>query len=105
MATNFNINDLECAAYGAGDFDRHFVEKPVLLSCSHSICKKCITTEREIVCKICNKKNEIDLKTVQEESFRAKTMLSMHFDEIFETLNNRYIDSVNSLKGFTSITT
>ena len=96
MASNFEIINLDCAVYGYSD-GQDFVEKPCVLRCGHASCKNCIPTDKVIIFKICNIKNEIDLaKMKEQDSFKIKTLISIHFKELFKTLKSCYDCSLNS---------
>ncbi len=96
MATNFDLSDLYCAL----GTDQHYFQQPIQISCSHFVCKECIPIGTELICNKCNKKNENDLKKASEQaSFRAKTILSLHFNELCNDLINRFNEKILLLES------
>lgn len=96
MANNHDLNDLYCA-FGN---EQHFYELPIQMSCSHFVCKECIPLGRELICKKCNRKNENDLRMVNDEaSFRAKKLLSLRLGELCHVLSDTFKDKIKLLEG------
>jgi hypothetical protein len=91
-----NIEKALCCAVAN---DEHFLERPITLSCGHSVCKSCVPISiTDIVCKVCNEKNEFDLKKAKE-SFGMKTLLACNFEAIYKIVHKRFIGSIEHLKG------
>jgi hypothetical protein len=88
MASNDDQFDIETLYCCASIITKHFVESPITLSCSHSVCKKCILAET-VYCEKCETECKVDLNDLNE-SFPLKTLLSMHFQEMIEIQNKRY---------------
>ena len=98
MASNFDLSDLYCV-FGT---DKHYYQAPVQISCSHFVCKECIPIGTELMCNKCNMKNENDLKKASEQaSFRAKTLLSLHFNELCDDLIDRFNEKILLLESKT----
>ena len=100
MASNSKYSVFYCAIAN----DKHFLEKPVTLSCGHSICKECFNVTdlsshlSVIKCGICDEINQTDLSKVKE-SFVIKKLFSTNLAELFSVLEERFYTSIESLKG------
>ena len=77
---------LECAAGG----DRHIVSQAFVLSCGHSVCKKCTIDGfyHRITCAKCAQTNRFDFKGCTE-SQGIKTIIEMHLKELVQLVENR----------------
>jgi hypothetical protein len=84
--------------------DQHFLEKPLTLSCGHSICQQCIPNRSSpiVKCGICNEINHTDLTKVKE-SFVIKKLITVNLCELFGVLEERFYSSLESLKGIKKI--
>lgn len=85
---------LECAI----SIDNHIVMESIPLSCGHCICRQCIPESHSFNCKLCNKLNEIDLRTCKE-SFTTKCLFDTYISDLFELLEDRIKTSVKKLKS------
>jgi hypothetical protein len=94
MASNLSYNCLRCAMAD----DEHILEKPITLSCGHSVCRECIPSDKMLTCGICEIKNTFDL-TEANESVVINMLLSMNFSELFQLISDRFNDSLKLLNG------
>ena len=86
MDKDFKIDSLFCAF----SEEKHFFEKPLTLSCGHSVCQKCVPIDyKSVKCKKCGELNNYDLKSAKE-SLAAKSLLALNFNELFDDLGSRY---------------
>lgn len=93
---------MDTVFYCANSIDKHFVSQPIPLSCGHSICKRCLSTDSdnyEIRCKLCGELNKIDLNVEINETKLAKYAFQGNIDELFELLEIQMKESINTLKG------
>ena len=98
-----NYSNIEKALGCAIANDAHFLEKPITLSCGHSVCKNCIPIiDTALVCHVFNEKNEFDLKKAKE-SFGMKTLLACNFEDIYKILHQRFSGSIERLKSITLV--
>ena len=75
----------------------HIVREPISLSCGHCVCKTpCLTDQSRIKCKICNL--EIKLEN-HVESIPMKKMIKSYFSPLFEELEMRATNQINSFKS------
>jgi hypothetical protein len=88
-----NYDYLRCAIAD----DEHILEKPITLSCGHSVCRDCIRGPFPL-CDICKIRNTLDFNNVNE-SVEIKNLLSMKFSELFQLISDRFNNSLKSLKG------
>ena len=80
--------------------DQHFLEKPITLSCGHSICQQCapIKASAHVKCGICSEINHTELHKIKE-SFVIKKLLSSNLNDLFGILEERFYSSLDLLKG------
>ncbi len=81
--------------------DKHTVEKPLALSCSHHVCKNCVEKVKTetIKCKICNLVNKTDLKDIKE-SICAKLLIEQNVASLFEDVKAKIESTVKSFQSF-----
>ena len=94
-----NLESLTCAAA----MDEHFIQKPISISCGHSICRNCLPFSEEknldMKCNICNEMNIIDNLRLVKESIPAKKLLTVYIDKLFPIVHERFDSSFKDLKG------
>ena len=62
MTDEENLESLTCAAA----FDEHFIQQPLTISCGHSLCRSCLSSningenKLDIKCNICKETNIIE---------------------------------------------
>ena len=78
----------------------HIVKEPINLSCDHCVCKTpCLTDQSRIKCKICNiETNKSELR-VGMESTPIKKMIKSFLSPLFEELEKRATNEINSFKS------
>jgi hypothetical protein len=90
-----NSLDVFCCAVSE---DKHYFIEPIAMSCGHHLCKLCIPSNSEIVCKICNKLNKINLKDM-EVSVPCKAFLRLYLKDLVELSKQKFDESLNCLKS------
>ena len=90
------IEEFKCAFSN----EKHFLIKPISLTCGHYVCQKCIPHEniKEIKCKICDVISIQDFKSFSVSKL-AQNALNFLMGEIFHTLERETSDHLNHLKG------
>ena len=94
MASKEKIEELKCALSD----DKHFLIKPISLTCGHSICQSCIPDGHigEINCKICNLLSDFIQLKVSNETQQA---IQSNIGDILQILEREISDRLNELKG------
>ena len=78
----------------------HIVKEPISLSCGHCICKtQCLIDQNKIKCKICSVETDKSEIRVDRESAPIKRMIKSYLSELFEDLEKRATDEINSFKS------
>ena len=75
----------------------HIVREPISLSCGHCICKTpCLTDQMRIKCTICNLDTKLENRV---ESIPIKNMIKSSLSPLFEELEKRATNEINSFKS------
>ena len=75
----------------------HIVREPISLSCGHCVCKTpCLTDQSRIKCKICNVETNLENHV---ESIPIKNMIKSYLSPLFEELEKRATNEINSFKS------
>ena len=80
----------------------HVLKEPINLSCGHSICKQCVpnSCQAKIKCKICRIETEKSiLKINTESSASIKRKIKSSLSSLFEELEKRATNEINSFKS------
>ena len=88
--------DYECAA---SLDDKHFLQNPIQLDCSHCVCKICIGKHESIKCIFCGQttnKSFIDF----DVSLIKKSEMMNNFDELFNETKERFKACFEEYKGY-----
>ena len=90
------IQSITCAI----STDGHFVRKPLGLSCGHAICSACVPLKdkQQIKCKLCSQINRVNLDDLNE-SKAVKQLIKVHFNQLFNIVENRFETSLTHLKS------
>ena len=90
------LNDLQC-----GLSNDHVVKEPISLSCGHCICKQCVPDiqEAKIKCKICSIETDKSELKVNIESVPIKNSIKRCLSGLFDDLEKRATDGINSFKS------
>ena len=90
------LNDLQC-----GLSNDHVVKEPISLLCGHCICKQCVPDIQEVIikCKICSKQTEKSELRIDSESIPIKNSIKRCLSGLFDDLEKRTTDGINSLKS------
>ena len=88
------FNDLQC-----GLTNDHIVREPISLSCGHSICIKCVSDQVKIKCKICSIETDESELRVDSEPAPIKRIKLCSLSGLFDDLEKRATDGVNSIKS------
>ena len=95
MISDGSLVEFECAI----SEDKHFVNKPITLSCGHNICKDCIPVNKEnITCSICKKVTTKDLSNDFENSF-FKIAFQSRISQLFAIIETSFTKSLSLYKG------
>ena len=94
--SNDKLKEFECAT----SVDKHFLERPVALSCGHNVCKNCIPKVNftHIKCNICDKLTTKDIRN-DEESVLSKKAFQLSIDELYSQLYKSFNLSMKHLNG------
>ena len=88
------ISKLFCA-----QINDHVVKDPISLSCGHIICKQCVPDQVKIKCKICRGETDKSILDINKESAFAKIMIKSSLSGLFEELEKRATNEINSFKS------
>ena len=88
------FSDLQC-----GLTNDHIVREPISLTCGHSICKKCVNDQVKIKCRICNEETDKSNLQMNKESVPIKNIIKRSLTGLFDDLEKRAIDGINSFKS------
>ena len=77
----------------------HVVKEPISLSCGHCICKQCVPDQIKIKCKICSIEMDKSELRVDNESAQVKRMILSSLSGLFEELEKRATNEINSFKS------
>ena len=77
----------------------HVVKEPISLSCGHSVCKQCVPDQLKIKCKICSEKTDKCKLEISTESSPIKRMKLSDLSGLFEELEKRATNEINSFKS------
>ena len=89
---------------GLGYEERHFLERPLPLTCGHSACQLCFlnlknnTGLHEAHCRLCNKLNSLDIDCTQESVF-AQGLIDLNITNIGKSLKRNFEDNFIKLKS------
>lgn len=98
MANDDNLNEFQCAL----STTKHIIQNPILVSCGHYVCKKCLpncnNSKLSILCKLCEKKIEVDL-TENYQSFSFKKKFQSSLNHLFYYMEREFSKALNDFKG------
>ena len=77
----------------------HVVKEPISLSCGHSVCKQCVPDQVKIKCKICSEETDKSNLQINKESAHVKRMIKSSLSGLFEELEKRATNEINSFKS------
>ena len=77
----------------------HVVKEPISLSCEHSVCKQCVPDQVKIKCKICSEETDKSNLQIHKESDHVKRMIKSSLSGLFEELEKRATNEINSFKS------
>ena len=94
------MNDLLRELY-CGLSNDHVVKEPISLSCGHSICKACVPVcgQVKIRCKICNEETFKYKLKINKESALVKKSIKSCLSGLFDDLEKRATEGINSFKS------
>ena len=78
----------------------HVVKEPISLSCGHCICKQCVPDQAKIKCKICSAESDKSYLQINKESNLVKRMIKSFLSGLFEELETRATNDINSFKSW-----
>ena len=88
------FSDLQC-----GLTNDHIVREPISLGCGHCICKRCVSDQAKIKCKICNEETDKPNLQMSKESVQFKNIIKRSLTGLFDDLEKRATDEINSFKS------
>ena len=88
------FSDLQC-----GLTNDHIVREPISLTCGHCICKKCVSDQVKIKCRICNEETDKSNLQMNKESVPIKNIIKRSLTGLFDDLEKRATDGINSFKS------
>ena len=88
------FSDLQC-----GLTNDHIVREPISLTCGHCICKKCVSDQDKIQCRICNWETNKCKLEMSKESVPIKNIIKRSLTGLFDDLEKRATDGINSIKS------
>ena len=88
------LNDLQC-----GLSNDHVVKEPISLSCGHCICKQCVPDQSKIKCNICSIETDKSKLEINIESALVKNSIKRCLSGLFDDLEKRTTDGINSFKS------
>ena len=92
------MSDLLSELY-CGLTKNHIVKEPISLSCGHCICKQCVPDQVNIKCKICSEETDKSKLEINKESGLVKRMIKDSLFGLFEELEKRATNEINSSKS------
>ena len=100
MEIKHNLEDFICVF----SFQKkHYIEKPIMLTCGHVACHQCVedfknnTGFKKINCLKCNKENS--LEAIYAESNMIKNYMDDNSDKIIESLKIEFEETLNKAKS------
>ena len=100
MKKKINLKDFICALSYQ---HQHYTQKPIMLSCGHAACFKCLndfkktTGLKQVKCLKCNKKNSLEIDYF--ESDLMKNYMNDYSDKILDDLKNKFEETQIKAKG------
>ena len=100
MEKKINLKDFICALSYQ---HQHYIQKPIMLSCGHAACFKCLndfkkkTGLKQVKCLKCNKENSLEIDYV--ESDLMKTFMNLCSDKILEKLKINFEETHRKAKS------
>ena len=88
------IRELYCALT-----NDHIVKEPISLSCGHCICTQCVPDKVKIKCKICSEETDKSKLEINTKSVLVKTIIKSSLSGLFEELEKRATNEINSFKS------
>ena len=88
------IRELNCALT-----NDHVVKEPISLSCGHCICEACVPDQVKIKCKICSEETDKSKLEINTKSVLVKTIIKSSLSGLFEELEKRATNEINSFKS------
>ena len=89
------LNSLYCAF----STNNHFLEHPLALSCGHSACLKCFETKNDNKCLRCGKENINQIDNQSLENDLAKNAIEAYIEDLFQILEKKFKDGMNSFQS------
>ena len=84
------FSDLQC-----GLSNDHIVRGPISLICSHSICKKCVSDQVKIQCRICNEETDKSNLQMNKESALVKNSINVYLDYLMIWNREQLMESIH----------
>ena len=88
------FSDLQC-----GLTNDHIVREPISLTCGHCICKKCVNGRAKIICRICSEETDKSKLEMNKESVPIKNIIKRSLTGLFDDLEKRATEGINSFKS------
>ena len=88
------FRDLQC-----GLSNDHIVREPISLACGHCICEACVPDQVKIKCKICSEETDKSKLEMNKESALVKNSIKSCLSGLFDDLEKRTTDGINSFKS------
>ena len=72
---------------------------PISLTCGHCICKKGVNGQAKIQCRICDEETDKSKLEMNKESVLVKNSIKRSLTGLFNDLEKRATDGINSFKS------
>ena len=97
------IDDLESFICAFSFQHKHYLEKPVILTCGHAACYYCVdsfkknTGLKQIKCLKCNGENSLEIDYKDDDLM--KNHMKDNYDRIIESIKQEYEEKLKKAKG------